>query len=308
MTAAIRVGNLVKTFSHKGGATEAVRGVSFVIEAGERIACIGPNGAGKSTTIKMLTGILHPTSGNAEVLGLVPWKDRRKLAANIGALFGQRSQLWAELPVRKGLELLAAIYKIEKGRVRVRIDEISETLDASELLDQAVRNLSLGQRMRCELAASLLHNPQLLFLDEPTIGLDLVAKQKFRELLVRLNETQGMTVFLTSHDIADVEAVANRTIIINHGRVLRDSATSELGRSLLSTKIVKLQVNGPFPTFVDLETEELAPGLYRIAVDLNAHTIREVLDRVLSQCDVADIEVTDPPLEDAIATIYQEQT
>ena len=206
---AIEAKELSKSFQTRGRkrrmrTVEAVRDVSFTVAEGERLAYIGPNGAGKSTSIKMLTGILHPTAGDANVLGFVPWKQRMSLARHIGTLFGQRSQLWAELPPRDGFQLLAAIYRIDGEEARRRIDELSDVLDADDLFDTPVRNLSLGQRMRCELAASMLHRPKVLFLDEPTIGLDLVAKQNFRSMIVRLNETQGTTIFLTSHDVADI--------------------------------------------------------------------------------------------------------
>src|SRR3954449_1520914 len=199
---AIEARELRKTFPVRRGApVEAVAGISFAVEAGERLAFIGPNGAGKSTSIKMLTGILHPTSGTARVLGFVPWQQRRLLAARTGTLFGQRSLLWFELSPRQSLRMLAAIYGLDRRQEQHRVDELGELLDAADLFDVPVRDLSLGQRMRCELTACLLHEPDILFLDEPTIGLDLLAKQRFRELLVRLNADQGTTIFLTSHDV-----------------------------------------------------------------------------------------------------------
>ena len=206
---AIEAGELRKTFPVRRGApVEAVAGISFAVEAGERLAYIGPNGAGKSTSIKMLTGILHPTSGEATVLGIVPWKKRRELAARIGTLFGQRSQLWYQLTPRQTFGLLGRIYRIPADEERRRLARLGELLDATQLFDQPVRSLSLGQRMRCELVASMLHAPEVLFLDEPTIGLDLVAKSRFRDLIVRINEEQGTTILLTSHDVSDIEQVA----------------------------------------------------------------------------------------------------
>ena len=193
---------------------EAVNGISFEVGAGERLAFIGPNGAGKSTSIKMLTGILHPTSGMASVLGLVPWEDRRSLVRRIGTLFGQRSLLWEELTPAAAFHMLAAIFGLSGEVERRRVAELGETLSARELYEQPVRTLSLGQRMRCELTACMLHEPEILFLDEPTIGLDLLAKQRFREMLVTLNEEHGTTVFLTSHDVADIEHVASRAIVV----------------------------------------------------------------------------------------------
>ena len=286
----------------------AVRDVTFSVEEGERLAYIGPNGAGKLTSIKILTGILHPTSGEARVLGLVPWKQRAQLARHIGALFGQRSQLWLELPSRVGLELLAAIYGVGRTEANARIAELGELLGASELFDVPYRNLSLGQRMRCELTASLLHRPRVLFLDEPTIGLDLVAKQQFRSLIIRLNEHQGTTIFLTSHDVADIEQVARRVVVINFGTIIFDDKVSSLKRSALTTKLIEIRFESAPPS-IDLRgvsvVKSSAEG-YKLAVDTKLRSIREVLDELLDHHPVADISVTDPPLEDVIARIYSE--
>jgi viologen exporter family transport system ATP-binding protein len=311
---AIEARELSKSFQTRGRkrrvrTVEAVRDVSFSVDEGERLAYIGPNGAGKSTSIKMLTGILHPTAGDAHVLGFVPWKERMSLARHIGTLFGQRSQLWAELPPRDGFHLLAAIYRIEGGEARRRIDELSEVLDADDLFDTPVRNLSLGQRMRCELAASMLHRPKVLFLDEPTIGLDLVAKQRFRAMIVRLNESQGTTIFLTSHDVSDIEQVARRVIVINHGVVIFDDKVSRLRRSLLATKLIEVRFDSP-PAALELDgvrvVKESGTG-YKLVVDTERRSIREVLDELLDHHRVADISVADPPLEDVIAKIYKER-
>ena len=210
---------------------DAVRDISLLVESGERVAYIGPNGAGKSTSIKMLTGILHPTSGTAEVLGMAPWKQRRALTRRIGTLFGQRSQLWFELTPRETFRMLGAIYELAESPVVPRCGA-GGLLDATDLFDVPVRSLSLGQRMRCELAACMLHEPAILFLDEPTIGLDLLAKQRFRELLVRLNDERGTTIFLTSHDVADIEHVAKRAVVINHGVVIYDDEVAAMRRNL----------------------------------------------------------------------------
>ncbi len=306
---AIKADSLSKTFSARGrkaAAVIAVHDVSFEVEPGERLAYIGPNGAGKSTSIKMLTGILHPTSGAAEVLGYVPWAERKALARRIGALFGQRSQLWAELPPRAGFEMLGAIYGLTADETERRVSELAELLDAGDLFDERVRNLSLGQRMRCELAASLLHRPEVLFLDEPTIGLDLVAKQRFRSLIVRLNETAGTTIFLTSHDVADIEHVARRVIVINHGRVIFDDKVSTLRRSALATKLVEVRFEQA-PDHIDMHGVAVAKKAdtgYKLVVDTRERSIREVLDELLDRHHVADISVSDPPLEQVIADIY----
>ena len=288
----------------------AVSHIDLRVDAGERLAYIGPNGAGKSTSIKMLTGILHPTAGTATVLGMVPWRERRQLTRCIGTLFGQRSQLWSELSSNETFRMLGAIYGLERPAVQRRVAELGELLDASDLYDMPVRSLSLGQRMRCELSACLLHEPSVLFLDEPTIGLDLLAKQRFRELLVQLNAERGITIFLTSHDVADIEQVAQRAVVINHGSVIYDDLVSAMRRTLLSIKVVEATLSGP----LDLGRLDGRPGLtvlehtasgLRAEVDVSRLGVRELLDHLLAYDAVTDITVTDPPLETVIAEIYE---
>src|SRR5262245_46420151 len=209
-------------------AVHALEDVSFTIDAGELVGYIGPNGAGKSTTVKVLSGILVPTSGRCEVLGRVPWEDRIAHVAQIGVVFGQRTQLWWDLPVIESFELLRDIYKVPQADYAKHRDELIALLDLEKLLDSPVRQLSLGQRMRCDLAASLLHAPPILFLDEPTIGLDAVSKLAVREFVKRLNRDRGVTVILTTHDMHDIQAVADRVIVIGHGRVLADGTFNTL--------------------------------------------------------------------------------
>lgn len=307
---AIDVRRLTKVFeSGRRGArrtVEAVCDLSFAVERGERVAYIGPNGAGKSTSIKILTGILHPTQGEATVLGVVPWTDRRRLAARIGTLFGQRSLLWFELTPRQSYRMLAAIYGLDRQREQARVADLADLLDAGDLFDQPVRSLSLGQRMRCELAACMLHEPEVLFLDEPTIGLDLLAKQRFRELLVRLNVERGTTIFLTSHDVADIEHVALRAIVINHGSVIYDDEVAAMRRALLSTKLVEVGLSAPtpLPPIVGVSVLEHSDATVKLVVDTTTTSIRHVLDDLLDRLPVADISVVDPPLEQVIAAIY----
>ena len=286
---------------------EAVRDISFTVEPGERIAYIGPNGAGKSTSIKILTGIMHPTHGEASVLGVVPWKDRRRLAARIGTLFGQRSLLWFELTPRQSYRMLAAIYGLDARREATRLGELAELLDAGDLFDLPVRSLSLGQRMRCELAACMLHEPEILFLDEPTIGLDLLAKQRFRELLIRLNTERNTTTFLTSHDVADIEHVARRVIVINHGAVIYDDEVAAMRRALLATKLVEVGLGHPAPpmALTGVSVLEQTDTAMKLVVDTAATSIRTVLDTLLETTSVVDISVVDPPLEQVIAEIYK---
>ena len=288
------------------GEVEAVQGISFALEAGERLAYIGPNGAGKSTSIKMLTGILHPTGGTAQVLGLVPWKQRRQLAMRIGTLFGQRSQLWFQLSPRETLTLLGRIYRLSRAETTARVAMLADLLDAADLLDRPVRTLSLGERMRCELAASVLHEPEILFLDEPTIGLDLIAKSRFRDLVLRLNEERSTTIFLTSHDVSDIERVARRVIVINHGQLIYDDRVSRMRRELLRTRLIDVRFETA-PDTIDIEGARLVklsgPGA-KLEVDTEVRSIRAVLDDLLDRYEVADISVTEPPLEDVITHIY----
>jgi ABC-2 type transport system ATP-binding protein len=306
----IEVEGLTRTFQTGRGSRrrsiQAVRDISFRIEPGERVAYIGPNGAGKSTSIKILTGILHPTGGKASVLGLVPWEERRRLASRIGTLFGQRSMLWSELTPSASYRMLAAIYDLTAAQELRRVSELAELLDAKDLLDVPVRSLSLGQRMRCELAACMLHQPEILFLDEPTIGLDLLAKQRFRELLLRVNGERGTTIFLTSHDVADIENVAHRAIVINHGSVIYDDEVAAMRRSLLSSKVIEVALTAAvagvdLPGVVVLDHSETA---MKLAVDTATASVRSVLDVLLAGTAVSDIRVVDPPLEDVIAEIY----
>jgi ABC-2 type transport system ATP-binding protein len=288
----------------------AVHDITFDVERGERLAYIGPNGAGKSTSIKMLTGILHPTSGEATVLGLVPWTQRRELARRIGTLFGQRSQLWFELTTRQTLDLLARIYRLDTDDARRRTDELAELLDATDLIDEPVRSLSLGQRMRCELAATVLHGPEVLFLDEPTIGLDLIAKQRFREMVVRLNDEHGTTVFLTSHDVADIEHVADRVVVINHGTIIYYDQVGRMRRSLLQTKLLEVRFEeAPGTLAIDgVQVTSESDTVYGLVVDTRRLSVREVLDELLDGYAIADISVVDPPLEQVISEIYGGRT
>lgn len=253
--AALELENLRKTFTLTPGwglnkvrkEIVAVDNISLSVPTGQAIAFIGPNGAGKSTTIKMLTGILHPTSGTARLLGLNPWRNRRELAYQIGVVFGQRSQLWYHLPPRDTLELLARIYNIDRHEYIKRRDILVQRFDLSPFWNIPVRKLSLGQRMRAEVAASLLHSPRLLFLDEPTIGLDVIARQELRDLIREWNRNEGLTVFLTSHDTGDIERVAQRVVVINHGRVVLDDEVTAMRRQYLESKILSVRFHHSIP-------------------------------------------------------------
>jgi len=300
------LGALTGFFSPNYQAQDAVAGVSFSVSKGERVAIIGPNGAGKSTTLKMLCGVLQPTSGTAVVLGLTPWRQRRTLAYRIGVVFGQRSQLWADLPARNAFSLLRRIYDQDADVFRRRLGELTERFGLSDLLDQPVRQLSLGQRMRCEIAASLLHGPTLLFLDEPTIGLDVTAKAAIRDFIREQSREAGQTVLLTSHDTRDIELVCERVIVINEGRIVVDQPVAELRRRFLDKKVVTIQSVAPFLA-VDL------PGVTCrasdahttvLVVDIARTRIEQVIAVALAQGGIDDIAIEDPPMEEVIHEIY----
>ena len=316
-SSAIHVDGLSRSFDtgprRRRTTIDAVRSISFDVAPGERLAFIGPNGAGKSTSIKMLTGILIPTGGTASVLGLEPWTERRALTRRIGTLFGQRSQLWAELAPRASLRMLGAIHGMSDDLIARRVGELAELLGADELLDQPVRSQSLGQRMRCELAAAMLHEPELVFLDEPTIGLDLLAKQRFRDLLVRLNTELGTTVFLTSHDVADIEHVADRAIVVNHGEIIHDSSVAAMRTAFLTTKRVDigLENRDDHDRLVALvaplgAVTTMSAATVRVDVDTTATPIARLVDTVMSNVRIADLSVIDPPLEQIIGEIYEQ--
>lgn len=295
---------------------DALGSVDLAVAAGERVAFIGPNGAGKSTCIKILTGVLTPSAGRVRVLGLEPWRQRRELARRIGVLFGQRSQLWQELPARESLALLASVHGLDRANGARRIGDLAERLDATDLLDAPFRTLSLGQRMRCELLAALLHRPELLFLDEPTIGLDVVSKQRFRDLLVSLNADDGITVFLTSHDVADIEHVADRAVVLAGGSIVFDDEVTVMRRGLLSRKRIEV-------SFADAVTAErldaalrpaimrpatvmsLSPSLLRVDLDTADGSLQSALDAVLGVGGVVDLSVLDPPLDTVIESIFE---
>lgn len=224
----IEAKNLKKVFKHRGKYISAVDNITFSISQGEAIAFIGPNGAGKSTTIKMLTGILWPSSGSVSILGLSPQHDRKAVVNQIGVVFGQRSSLLPNLPATDTLKLFGVMYGLSKPEIKDRISYLEKTLALETFRDQPIRTLSLGQRMRVEIACALIHNPKILFLDEPSIGLDIIAKQNLRETLAYLRQEHKMTIFLTSHDVGDIEAICDRTIVVNHGKIIVDEPTSEL--------------------------------------------------------------------------------
>lgn len=288
---------------------KAVDGISFIVENGERVAFIGPNGAGKSTTIKMLTGILFPTSGKASVLGLDPSRDRKKLAYKIGTVFGQRSQLLPNLPLTDSLEFFGVMYDLSNKQINERIAELVSLFEMDSFINQPVRKLSLGQRMRAEVAASLIHKPKIIFLDEPTIGLDVVAKKSLRDLLLKINKEEKVTIFLTSHDVGDIESLCDRTIIINYGALIKDLPTQELSQVFVRTKNIDITPETTFELF-----PELPDGVsytvknknkITVSVDINRVGVQESLRKLLNLFKVDDIDVYDTDLETIIRNIYE---
>jgi ABC-2 type transport system ATP-binding protein len=290
--------------------TVAVHPSTFAVDAGESVAFIGPNGAGKSTTIKMLTGILYPSGGAARVLGLVPWAERRVLAYHIAAVFGQKSQLWYHLPAQATFDLLARIYELDPVTYRRRAAQLVELFELQPHLTTPVRRLSLGERMRCELAAALLHGPRVIFLDEPTIGLDVIAKQRIRALIRHLNTEEGVTVFLTSHDAGDVEQVCRRVIVINHGRIILNDAIAALKRDYLQKKVVDVKLDdvagkADVPAFDGVTVLDAGEWGVRLEVDTARQPIDAVVAHLVAHHRVLDITISDPPMEEIIAQIYQ---
>jgi ABC-2 type transport system ATP-binding protein len=285
---------------------EALDRISFTLEAGELLGFIGPNGAGKSTTIKILSGILRPTSGEVVIDGLVPYEDRIRHVARIGVVFGQRTQLWWDLPVIEGFDLLAAIYRVEPARYRKTRDELVGLLKLERLLDQPVRQLSLGQRMRAEICAALLHEPAILFLDEPTIGLDAPAKLAVREVVQRLNRERGVTVLLTTHDMHDIEALAERVIVIGHGRILADSPFEQLRAEGLAERRVYIEFAEDAPELVlaGVEVRAREGRSLELAFDPAKTSAPALIARIASEHAVADIHVEQPAIEEVIARFY----
>ena len=324
---AIHVSNLTKTFRTKRKAAglgasmrslvkpqyslvEAIRGLSFEMDSGELLGFIGPNGAGKSTTIKILTGILFPGGGDVRVLDYVPWKQRRQLAYSIGTVFGQRPQLWYHLPAIDTFTLFGKIYELDDRQTKQRIAYLAEAFEIEDLLETPVRKLSLGQRMRCEVAASLLHKPKLLLLDEPSIGLDVVAKQHIRDAIREMASQENVGVLLTSHDAGDLEALCKRVIIINHGQIVYQDKVSVLKRSFLTSKLVEVRyAQQVSPDFQVAGTQTIKVSKDCYGIKLRFDTVNTPVEKVMAHLSAAgtllDITVSDPPLEEVIAAIYQ---
>lgn len=299
-------GSIQSIFHPKYRKVKAVKSIDFSVEKGEMVAFIGPNGAGKSTTIKMMTGILYPTKGNINVLGFDPTKNRRKLAYEIGTVFGQKEQLWTHLTPYDNFKFFGAIYDVPDYAVEKKIEELRELFELDDFINTPVRNLSLGQRIRCEIVASLIHEPKILFLDEPTIGLDPVVKENIRSLIKRMNKEYKTTVFLTSHDVGDIEKLCSRVVIINNGQVVLDDSMENLKYHYLNKKIVEAKMREK----VNLADEDGITILkdkgynLKIEVDTEKRSVADAL-KLLNPDNIIDINISNIPLEDIISSIYR---
>ena len=305
------LGALANLFVREYVTVHAVERVSFSIKPGEMVGYIGANGAGKSTTIKMLTGILVPTSGQVVANGYIPYRDRRRYTKHIGVVFGQRTQLWWDIAVIESFKLLKQIYEIPDADYHRRLGMFSEILNLGDYLHTPVRKLSLGERMRCDLVASLLHNPPLLFLDEPTIGLDVVAKDRIREFLKEINRTQRTTVLLTTHDLSDIEELCKRLLIIDKGKILFDGELREMKQRLAKFNQVKffLKDRAQVARLGEITTdgiflERVDELTYLMRFDREQHSSAEVIRNLVNTLEVRDILVEEEPIEDIVKRIY----
>ena len=300
--------------------TTAVDDVSFDVQAGEMVGYLGPNGAGKSTTIKMMTGILVPTSGTVEVGGVVPWKDRQRNALQIGVVFGQRTQLWWDLPLKDSLDLIATLYRMPPAVYRRQYDRFVDLLEMSEFLDRPVRQLSLGQRMRGDLAAAMLYQPRILYLDEPTIGLDVVAKATMRDFIEEVNREHGTTVVLTTHDLADVERLCSRVILIDHGRVLYDGTVAELKSRYAPHRTLVVRVGADSEAGDRIEPDDMAalgaevivdddttPDTVRLRFEGGRTAASDLIAALAARYSIADVSIVEPDLEGVVRQIYSRQ-
>ena len=285
----------------------ALDNISFTIKDGEMVGYIGPNGAGKSTTIKIMCGVLTPDSGICDIDGRIPWKDRIPHVRDIGVVFGQRSQLWWDVPVIDSFELIRDIYRVEYGEYKQTLDELVTLLDLSEILKTPTRSLSLGQRMRCEIAASLLHNPKTLFLDEPTIGLDAVSKIAVRGFIKKLNAERGTTVILTTHDMQDIEALTERILLIGKGRILLDGSLEELKQRSSRRKKMIIEYNGNRPVLSDnIAIIAQKEGRIVVETDPAVLSVSDAIASISAQVDVLDISVSGISSEEIVAELYKE--
>lgn len=302
-------GSIKSIIKPKYKIVNAVDNISFSVEQGEILAFIGPNGAGKSTTIKMLTGILYQSEGKVSIMGINPTEKRKELAYKIGTVFGQKEQLWTHLTPYDNFKFFGAIYNIPDKTIEERIEDLKNTFELEEFINIPVRNLSLGQRIRCEIVAALIHKPEILFLDEPTIGLDPVVKENIRKLIKKMNKEYNITIFLTSHDIGDIEKLCKRVIIINKGKIIMDDAMNNLKYNFLNKKIIEVKLRES----VEIKEEEgivvLKNKGNNLKIELNSKkkTIADIF-KMLDTDKIIDINISSVPLEEIITKIYKEAT
>jgi len=302
-------GALRNLISREFNLIRAVDEINFEIEVGELVGYIGPNGAGKSTTIKMLTGLLVPTSGELFVNGFVPWKDRQNYVARVGAVFGQRTTLWWDLPVIESLSLLKHIYRVPDDRFAKNLRNFRHLLDLDSFLDTPVRSLSLGQRMRADLCAALLHDPEILFLDEPTIGLDVVAKERIRQFIQHINREHGTTIILTTHDLSDVEKLCQRVLIIDQGKLLYDGKLGKLKTRFGGKRHLVVEFSNKSPKYI-IEGAQIIDQkdlLVTYSFERGTITASELIGRVSAKYRIRDLEVREPDIEATIRRIYEER-
>jgi len=300
-------GKLKALFHRKRKVITAVDTIDFEINRGEFVGYVGENGAGKSTTIKMLTGILVPTSGSAEVNGIIPFKERKKNAAKIGVVFGQRTQLWWDLPVRESFDLLRVIFRVSQSDFNSQIKKLDKALALNPLMNMPVRKLSLGQRMRCDIAASLIHNPPVLFLDEPTIGLDVLAKESIRNFLAKINRDEGTTIILTTHDMNDIEQLCKRLIILEEGKIMYDGETELLKQKFIHEKVIEVEFHddGNIIQGIPGVTVVREQGCKKwLTFDNDNYGIGDVIGTIASRYEIKDISVNEPSVESIIRNIY----
>lgn len=286
---------------------QALKDVTFSISDGEMVGYIGPNGAGKSSTIKIMSGILNPDSGECVINGLTPWKNRKEHVRHIGVVFGQRSQLWWDVPVIDSFELIRDIYRVDGDSYKRNLDELIEMLDLAEIVRTPTRQLSLGQRMRCEIAASLLHDPKILFLDEPTIGLDAVSKIAVRNFIRRINKERKTTVILTTHDMQDIEALTERILLIGKGRILLDGSLSELKNRNSEYRTITLEYSsGGFEEIPGITKQSQINGHAVFCVDTNIITVSDAIAQLSKNADITDISVVGASAEEMVVSLYEE--
>ena len=302
------LGEAVKSlFRREYTRVDALSDVSFTVRDGEMVGYLGPNGAGKSSTIKIMSGVLTPDSGTCVINGRVPWKERTAHVQEIGVVFGQRSQLWWDVPVADSFELLRDIYRVDGAAYRKTLSRLTELLELGELLRTPARQLSLGQRMRCEIAAALLHEPKILFLDEPTIGLDAVSKAAVRGFIRICNKERGTTVILTTHDMQDIEALAERILLIGRGRILLDGALDELKRRRPAQRRLTVAYGGgALPVVEGLTPLHDADGHAELLLDTGLLSVSEAVARISAQTEVKDLSVSGESVEELVMSLYRE--